>query len=170
MPDCPSKPGLVKPHNERLPSKEAINRTLGGVGKLAARSERSAAEACKYNSIIAADHQEVLYLAGMNLIAEKIYRLARDKNSNVETLRIYLELFFKHREQQLKEKKVAVMLRHLELLESKRKLLEEAAKDRGLTDAQFFGKIREVFFPVSNGNGTQTEAQKTKLLGSGFTS
>jgi hypothetical protein len=60
------------------------------------------------------------------------------------------------------------MLRHVELLEAKRKLLEEAAKDRGLTDAQFFGKIREVFFPANNGHRNQNEAPR--LLENGFAS
>jgi hypothetical protein len=169
MPSCPSKPGLVQPHNERLPNKQAIERALGGVGTLAARSERAAAEARKYNANIPADQQDVLYLASMNLIAEKIYRLARDKHSNVEELRIYLDLFLKHREQKIKEKKVAVMLRHIELLEQKRKLLEEAARDRGLNDAQFFGKIREIFIcekPQSNG----THDDEPKLLENGFAS
>jgi hypothetical protein len=167
MPD--SEPSLVKPARyTRLPGKQAIDRTLGGVSKLAARTEKSAAEARKYNAKIPGDHQDVLYLASMNLIAEKIYRLARDKHSSVEELRIYLDLFLKHREQKIKEKKVAVMLRHIELLEQKRKLLEEAAKDRGLTDAQFFGKIREVFFPASNGHRNHNETPR--LLENGFAS
>jgi hypothetical protein len=66
-----------------------------------------------------AEDQQALYLAGMNLIAEKFYRLARDKQSPVEELRTYAEILSKYFEQQIKRAKTDLMLRHLELLETK---------------------------------------------------
>jgi hypothetical protein len=141
---------------------------LGTINRLAQRTAKAAAEAREYNASSQPDQQEELYRASMNLVAERIYHLARNIRSKPEELRIYLELFLKHREQKIKEKKVTVMLRHLELLEKKRQLLEDAAKDRGLTDAEFFGKIREVFFPENNGHRNQNETPR--FLENGVTS
>jgi hypothetical protein len=160
---------LVKPGpHPRLPGRQAIDRTLGGVSKLAARTAKSVAEARKYNTMIAPDQQDVLYLASVNLIAEKIYRLARDKHSSVEELRIYLELFLKHREQKIKEKKTALMLRHIELLEQKRRALEAAVKNSG-SDTELGEYVRKILGlekPVSNGHRNQSQAPR--LLGNGF--
>ena len=106
----------------------------------------------------------------MNLIAEKIYRLARDKHSNVEELRIYLELFLKNREQKIKENKVAVMVRHIELLEQKRKALEDAIRN-SRSDTQLGEYVREILGvekAVSN-NGHRNQNEAPRLLENGFT-
>lgn len=129
---------------ERLPSFEHVAR-------IAKQTAQSALEARAYNETITPEDQEAFYLAGMNKIAERVWELARARKPNVEELRIYLELLLKHKEQTIKLQKTTVMLRHLELLERKRKLLEEAAKDRSLTDVQFYEKVRAIFDTVGNG-------------------
>jgi hypothetical protein len=147
----------------------AVKRTVTpGVDRLIRRTETATAQARAYNETLPADHQDTLYLGTINALAKTVWELASNIESNPETFRIYFDCWLRQRQQADKEKKTAIMLRHVELLEAKRKLLEEAAKDRGLTDAQFFGKIREVFFPANNGNGT--EPQKTRLLGNGLAS
>jgi hypothetical protein len=168
MPEPTSEKHLTRLRCNRLPGKTAINRTHGSVGKLIARTERAAVEAREFNKTILPDHQEQFYLAGMNAIAEKFWNLARNKHSDPQELRTYADLLHDHFEQKIKVAKNSIALRHLKLLEAKSKSLEELAKDRGLTDMQFFGKIREVFFPP---NGNHNGQPKTaKLLENGFSS
>jgi hypothetical protein len=139
------------------------------LAKLVQRTEKAAKEAREFNKTILPDHQENLYLAGMNAIAEKFWTLAKDQNSPPETLRVYADLLHDHFEQKIKVQKNAIALRHLKLLEAKSKALTELAKDTRLTDAEFFGKIREIFIcekPQSNG----TRNDEPRLLGNGFAS
>jgi hypothetical protein len=132
------------------------------------RIEQSAADARDFNSSITPDQQKDFYLAGMNAVAEKFWRLARNDKSEPEEVRLYADLLVRHFEHEIKKEKNAIAMRHLKLLEAKSKALADLAKDRGLTDTQFFGKIREVFFPASNGNGHHPTGEAHKLLENGF--
>jgi hypothetical protein len=163
MPDWSTSHSLV----ERLPDKQAVNRALSMSKRIARRTEKTATEAREYNATLKPDHQETFYLAAMNLIAERIYTLARTMGSP-EELRTYLDLFLRHREQKIKEKKTALMMRHMELLEAKRKALEDAVKS-GLSDTVIGERVRKILGvekPTTNGNGKH----KTPLLENGFTS
>jgi hypothetical protein len=162
MPDWSTSHSLV----ERLPDKKAVERALSMSKRIARRTEKTATEAREYNAELKADHQETFYLASMNLIAERIYTLARTMG-NVEELRTYLDLFLRHREQKIKEKKTALMMRHMELLEAKRKALEDAVKS-GLSDTMIGERVRTILgVEKPNGNGNH----KTPLLvENGFTS
>jgi hypothetical protein len=160
MPETTEKE-LTRIRNSRLPSKRAIDRTHGSVGKLVERTTKSAAEAREYNEKLGTDHQETFYLGAMNLIAEKIYLLARNKHSDVEELRMYLDLFLRHRDQNIKEKKTALMMRHMELLEAKRKALEDAVKS-GLSDTMIGERVRKILGvekPATNGNGNHLQLE-----------
>jgi hypothetical protein len=127
---------------------------------MTARTERLVGEAREYNSKLSADGPKQLYLAGMNAIAEKFWRLARNDKSHPEEVRTYADLLVRHFEHEIKKEKNAIALRHLKLLEAKSKALADLAKDRGLTDAQFFGKIREVFFPANGNHNGQPQTQR----------
>jgi hypothetical protein len=136
------------------------------LAKLVQRTEKAAKEAREFNKSILPDHQENLYLAGMNAIAEKFWNLARAKTSDPQEIRTYADLLHDHFEQKIKVQKNSIALRHLKLLEAKSKALTELAKDRSLTDVQFFGKIREVFFPAKNVNSANGD--ETLLLEKGL--
>ena len=136
------------------------------LAKLVRRTEKSAAEAREFNEAIQPDHQENFYLAGMNAIAEKFWRLAKNPKSDPHEVRVYADLLHDHFEQKIKVEKNSIALRHLKLLEAKSKALTELAKDPALTDSQFFLKAREVFFPASNGSHNG-HPQTGKLLGNG---
>ena len=135
------------------------------LAKLVRRTEKSAEEARKFNKSIQPDHQENLYLAGMNAIAEKFWRLAKNPKSDPHEVRVYADLMHDHFEQKIKVEKNSIALRHLKLLEAKSKALQELASDRTLTDAQFFLKAREVFFPANGSHNGQPHT--AKLLGNG---
>ena len=125
---------------------------VGYLAKLVRRTEQSAREAREFNKSIQPDHQENFYLAGMNAVAETFWRLAKNPKSDPHEVRLYADMLHGHFEQKIKVEKNLIAQRHLKLLEAKSKALAEACKDRGLNDAQFFGKLRDVFFPASNGN------------------
>lgn len=156
-----SEPSETEPHRRELieAGRKARTSMMRGqtsityLAKLVQRTETAVKEAREFNSKILPDHQENLYLAGMNAIAEKFWNLAKNEHSAPEELRIYADLLHDHFEQKIKVAKNSIALRHLKLLEAKSKALTELAKDTRLTDAEFFGKIREVFFPAKNVNG-----------------
>ena len=139
---------------------------VGYLAKLVQRTERSAAEAREFNKSIQPDHQENFYLAGMNAIAEKFWRLAKNPKSDPHEVRVYADLLHDHFEQKIKVEKNSIARRHLDLLEAKSKALQEQSKDTNLTDAQYFSKIRSIFGyekPVGNGNGHQN-GQPQRLI------
>jgi hypothetical protein len=135
------------------------------LAKLVRRTEKAAAEAREFNKHILPDHQESFYLAGMNAIAEKFWRLAKNPKSNPHEVRVYADLLHDHFEQKIKVEKNSIALRHLKLLEAKSKALADLASDRTLTDSQFFLKAREVFFPADGGHNGQPKT--ARLLGNG---
>lgn len=101
----------------------------------------------------------------MNAIAAKFYRLATNEKSHPEEVRLYADLLLRHFEQEIKNKKTAVMLRHLELIEAKRKALEALSKDPALSDTEYFSKVREIFYPINNGADRPNRSDRPNRTG-----
>ena len=134
------------------------------------RTEQSAAQAREYNKTITAEQQEEFFRGGMNALAEKFWRLARNKTSDAQEIRLYADLLLRHFEQRHKEKKTAIMERQLALLEEKAKALRAAVSDRSLTDTEFYTKIREICFPANYGRTKEVRAAQLLENGNGFAS
>ena len=145
--------------DERLPSLQKTARAA----VINRRHAESLAEARSYNATISPEDREAFYQAGINSIAQRIWKLASTKGHNANELRIYVELFMKHLELQIKHKKTELMLRQMELYEKRQKLVEEATKDSGLSDAQYRARMRSIFYPL-NGHDAP------KQIENGFTS
>ena len=154
-------PSTVKPiHDSRLPSTAAIARAL-------ALTRDAGKRARVFNKTLPPDHIEQCVLAGFNLIATRFYELVSNPlGSPPETIKMYAGLCLDFFEQEIKREKIAVSTRQLDLLETKVKALKELTKGSGLPPVELAHKLREICFPVSNGN--EPEAQKPRLLENGL--
>jgi hypothetical protein len=164
MSSCPSQSQVKPYHDPRLPSLEKV-------AKILKVTRESIAQARKYNQKITDEDQKEFHRAGLKAVAKKFYDLAIAIPSNPETLNIYGNLLEKHFEQEIKREKIALMRRHLQLLEQKQKALEDAVRNSG-SDAEIGETVRRIFGhdkSVSN-NGHRNQNEAPRLLGNGFPS
>jgi hypothetical protein len=99
--------------------------------------------------------------ATLDALWQKAWQEARKPDSTTTSLKVYVELLVKLKDQILNEKKVGMMETRLAMLEKKEKAAREAVKNSSKTHNEEFVEQMRQIFKRDDANGTISNGQPT---------